>query len=83
MFKFTLQPSIMFIVFASFNHLKLPISIIIPVTISQIVYNCMTIIFANSILLTIFAYLVVAWLDFLNIKNITDTKSSCKKQAFS
>ena len=37
-FKFTLEPSIMSIVFASFKHLKLTISIIMPITIPQIVY---------------------------------------------
>ena len=35
-FKFTLKPSIMSIAFASFKHLKLPISIIIPVTINSL-----------------------------------------------
>ena len=51
MFEFTLQPRIMSICFffASFKHLKLSISIIIPVTIQQIVFNCMTIISPNSI----------------------------------
>ena len=37
-FKFTLKPSTMSIVSASFKHLKMSISIIIPVTIPQIVY---------------------------------------------
>ena len=37
--KFTLKPSTMFIVFAYFKHLKLPISISILVTIPQIVYT--------------------------------------------
>ena len=54
MFEFTLQPSIMSIVFAFLKHLKLPISIIIPVTIPQIVYNCMTFISPNSISWTTF-----------------------------
>ena len=35
-------PSIMFIVFTSFKHPKLPISVKIPVTLPQIVYICMT-----------------------------------------
>ena len=35
-------PSIMSIVFTSFKHHKLPISIRIPVTLPQIVYICMT-----------------------------------------
>ena len=41
-------PSIMSIVFISFNHPKLPISIEIPVTLLQIVYICMTAISSNS-----------------------------------
>ena len=45
MFKFTLKHSIMSIVFSSFKHLKLPISIIIP----QIVYIWMTAISTNLI----------------------------------
>ena len=36
--EFTLKTSNMSIVFASFKHLKLPITIIIPVTVQQIVY---------------------------------------------
>ena len=40
--KFTFIPSIMYIVFASFKDLKLPISIKMPVTILQIVYVCIT-----------------------------------------
>ena len=48
-FKFTLKPSTMFIVFAYFKHLKLPISISIHVTIPQIVYICMTAISQNLI----------------------------------
>ena len=39
--------SIMFIVFISFKHPKLPISIKIPVTLLQIVYICMTAISPN------------------------------------
>ena len=40
--KFTFIPSTMSIVFASFKHLELTISIKIPVTILQIVYICVT-----------------------------------------
>ena len=40
--------SIMPIVFTSFKHPKLPISIKIPVTLSLIVYICMTAISSNS-----------------------------------
>ena len=40
--KFTFIPSTMSIVFESIKHLKLQISIEIPVTILQIVYICMT-----------------------------------------
>ena len=40
--KFTFIPSTMSIVFVSFKHLELPISIKISVTIMQIVYICMT-----------------------------------------
>ena len=40
--KFTVIPSIMSLVFASFKHLKLPISIKMPITILQFVYVCMT-----------------------------------------
>ena len=57
----------MSIVFASFKHPKLPISIKIPVTLLQIVYICMTAIFMNYL----FANLLVAWLfsdQLLNIK---------------
>ena len=39
--------SIMSIVFTSFEHPKLPISIKIPVTLLQIVYICMTAISQN------------------------------------
>ena len=56
--KFTFKPSIMSIVFASFKHLKLPISVKIPVTKLQIVaYVCMKFEFMNYF----FANLVVAW----------------------
>ena len=48
-FKFKLKLSIMSIAFAYFKHLKLPISIRIPVTILQIVYICMTAIAPNLI----------------------------------
>ena len=48
-FKLIHKHSIMYIAFASFKHLKLPISIIIPVTIPQIVYICMTAISPNLI----------------------------------
>ena len=41
-------PSISSIVFTSFKHPKLPISIKIPVTLLQIVYVCMTAISPNS-----------------------------------
>ena len=41
-------PSIMSIVFTSFKHPKLPISIKIPVTLLQIAYICMTAISPNS-----------------------------------
>ena len=47
--KFTLKSSIMSIDFASFKHLKLPISIIIPVTKPQSVYILMTAIAPNLI----------------------------------
>ena len=47
--KFTLKPSIMSIVFVPFKHLKLPISIILPFTIPQIVYIYMTVISPNLI----------------------------------
>ena len=40
-------PSIMSIVFTSFKHPKLPISIKIPVTLLQIVYICMIAISPN------------------------------------
>ena len=58
--KLTFTPSIMSIVFASFKHLKLPISIKMPVTVLQIVDICMTAtaVFANYF----FANLVVAWM---------------------
>ena len=36
-FNFIFKPCTMFIVFAYFKHLKLPISVRIPVTIPQIV----------------------------------------------
>ena len=49
LFKFTLKASIMSIVFAFLKHLKLPISIIITVTIPQIVYIWMTAISPNLI----------------------------------
>ena len=42
-------PSIMSIVFASFKHLKLPISIKIPVTIPQFFCIFMTTVSLNSI----------------------------------
>ena len=45
-------PSIMTIVFTSFKHSKLPISIKIPVTLLQIVYICMTALSQNSSLWT-------------------------------
>ena len=48
----------MSIVFNSFKHPKLPISIKIPVTLLQIVYICMTAMFMNYL----FAKLLVAWL---------------------
>ena len=51
-------PIIMFIVFTSFTHTKLPISIKIPVTLLQIVYICMAAISPNSSS----ANLLVAWL---------------------
>ena len=38
-------PSIMSVVFTSFKHSKLPISIKSPVTLLQIVYICMTAIY--------------------------------------
>ena len=41
-------PSIMFTVFTSLKHPKLPISFKIPVTLLQIVYICMTAISPNS-----------------------------------
>ena len=41
-------PSIMSIVFTSFIHPKLPISIKVPVTLLPIVYICMTAISPNS-----------------------------------
>ena len=41
-------PSILSIVFTSFKHPKLPVSIKIPVTPLQIVYICMTAISSNS-----------------------------------
>ena len=55
--KFTFIPSIMSIVFASFKHLKLPISIKMPVAILHIVYVCMTATAPNYF----FANLVFAW----------------------
>ena len=45
---YTIKTSIMSIVFTSFKHSKQPISIIIPVTLLQIVYICMTAIPPNS-----------------------------------
>ena len=48
-FKFTLKASIMSIGFASFKHIELPISIIIPVTISHFAYTWMTAISPNLI----------------------------------
>ena len=41
-------PSTMSIIFTSFKHLKLPISIKISVTVLQIVYVCMTATSPNS-----------------------------------
>ena len=52
------ETSIMSIGFASFKHLKLPISIKIPVTVSQIVYIYMTAISPNLISLTM---LLLGW----------------------
>ena len=46
--KFMFIPSIMSLVFASFKHLKLPISIKMRVAILQIVYACMTATALNS-----------------------------------
>ena len=46
--KFTFIPSIMSLAFASFKHLKLPISIKMHVSILQIVYVCMTATTLNS-----------------------------------
>ena len=36
--KFTLKPSIIYMVFDSLKHLKLPISVMIPVTIPHIIF---------------------------------------------
>ena len=44
-----LKTSNMYNVFASFKHLKLPISIGIPVTLPQIVIICMAAIYPNSV----------------------------------
>ena len=53
----------MSIVFTSFKHHKLPISIKIPVTLLQIVYICMTAISPNyEIMSYLFANLLVVWL---------------------
>ena len=54
----------MSIVFTSFKHPKLPISIKIPVTLLQIVYIFMTATSLNSSLWSnyLFANLLVAWL---------------------
>ena len=57
-FKFTFKPSTMFIVFAYFKHLKMPISTKIPVTIWQIVYIYMTAISPNLISYTM---LLLSW----------------------
>ena len=46
--KFIFLSSTMSIVLASFKHLELLISIIIPVTLMQIVYTCMTATAPNS-----------------------------------
>ena len=51
-------------VFTSFKHPKLPISIKIPVTLLQIVYICMTAISMNYL----FANLLVAWL-YINLNS--------------
>ena len=63
--EFTFIPSIMLIVFASFKHLKLPISIEMPVTI--LLYVCMTA--TNSFMNYFFANLVVAWWYLLKTVN--------------
>ena len=64
MFKFTLKPSSMSIVFAPFKHLKLPISITIPVT--HYTTNCLYLedsyISEIDYMNYLFANLVVAWL---------------------
>ena len=53
----------MSIVFASFKHPKLPISIKIPVALLQIVYICMTAIISYFEFMNyLFANLLVAWL---------------------
>ena len=46
--KLIFLPSTMSIVFASCKHLELLISIMIPVTLLQIVYTCMTATAPNS-----------------------------------
>ena len=53
----------MSIVFTSFKHPKLPISIKIPVTLLQIVYICMTEYISKFEFMNyLFANLLVAWL---------------------
>ena len=56
----------MSIVFASFKHFKLPISIIIPVTIPQIVYLDDSYISKFDFMNYLFANLVVPWLYILD-----------------
>ena len=61
--KFTFIPSIISVVFASFEHLKLPISIKIPVTLLQ---NCLYLhdsyISKFEFMNYLFANLLVTWL---------------------
>ena len=70
-FKFTLKPSIMSIVFASFKHLKLLISISIPVTIPKsCLYLHDSYISKFDFRNYLFANRVVAWLYFVHFPQV-------------
>ena len=61
--KYIYLSIIMCIVFASFKHLKLPISIKIPVTLWQNVHICITAVsHKNEFMKYLLANLLVAWL---------------------